>query len=91
MLTDRDPLIIYQFENPFPRMRKNISKRKENLSFTHKIMRDTMRVGKSVLTNGNRRVSAGYLPVIIRPFEKRDILLRGMASLRPSVNFFVSG
>ena len=29
---------------------------------------------------------------IIRPFEKKGrIMLRGMASVRPSINFFVSG
>ena len=63
VLIDRDRQITYQCKNLFPRMRKNISKKK-SLSFTHEIMRDTMRVGESVLTNDNRRISPRYLPVI---------------------------
>ena len=55
----------YQSKILFPRMRKIISKKEKNLSFTHEIMRDTTRVGESVLTNDNRRVSPGYLLVIL--------------------------
>ena len=45
-------------------MCKIISKKEKNLSFTHEIMQDTTRVGEGMLTNDNRRVSPGYLPVI---------------------------
>ena len=41
-------------------MRTNISKKaKKNLSFTPEIMQDTTRVGESVLTNDNKRISQG--------------------------------
>ena len=42
-------------------MCKNISKKEKK---SYEIMRDTTRVGDSLLTNDNRWVFPGYLPVI---------------------------
>ena len=59
ILSDVMPLVEPSVQNA-----KIFLRKKDNLSFTHEIIRDTTRVHASVLTNDSRLVSSGYLPLI---------------------------
>ena len=56
--------LLNEFCSESTRRIQVVQRKKENLSFTLKIMGDTTRVGESMLTNENTRVSLGYLPII---------------------------